>query len=41
MKIIVPIDGSTPSIKALGYAIYLLKRMNPNTGDSRNKSNEY
>ena len=40
MKILVPIDGSTPSIKALEYAIYLLKLMNPNADDLGNKSNE-
>ena len=40
MKILVPIDGSTPSIKALDYAIYLLKLMNPNADDARNKHSE-
>ena len=37
MKILVPIDGSDPSIKALEYGIYLLKLTNPNADQSRKK----
>ncbi|WP_458719586.1 universal stress protein [Candidatus Nitrosocosmicus sp. R] len=40
MKILVPIDGSTPSIKALEYVLYLLKLMNPSANDVRNKPSE-
>src|SRR5687768_3169094 len=40
MKILVPIDGSTPSIKALEYGLYLLKLMNPSANDVRNKPSE-
>ncbi len=40
MKILVPIDGSTPSIKALEYALYLLKLMNPGANDVRNNPGE-
>ena len=35
MKILVPIDGSDPSNKALEYAIYPLKLTNPNADQSR------
>ncbi len=37
MKVLVPIDGSDPSLKALEYAIYLLKLTNPNADQSKNK----
>jgi hypothetical protein len=40
MKILVPIYGSTPSIKALEYAIYPLKLTNLNADQSRNKHGE-
>ncbi len=40
MKILVPIDGSDPPIKALEYAIYLLKLTNLNADQSRNKRGE-
>jgi len=40
MKILVPIDGSTPSIKALEYALYMLRLMNPSADDARNKPSE-
>ena len=37
MKVLVPIDGSDPSLKALEYAIYLLRLTNPNADQSKNK----
>ena len=40
MKILVPTDGSTPSIKALEYAMYLLRLMSSSTNKSTNKTSE-
>ena len=39
MKVLVPIDGSDPSIKALEYAIYLLRLTNSNADQSKDKHN--
>ncbi len=40
MKILVPVDGSEQSIKALEYAIYLLKLTGAKPDSSKEESGE-
>ena len=40
MRVLVPIDGSIPSIKALEYTMYLLRLMAPGANEPTNKISE-